>query len=92
MLLYSNSEKILNNGTENTEILRHYKGKTPQIWKFEQLPDMINVSEQFRKIKGPKMWQDLRERFYDKKINDKSDKKSFQLLHEAVNEIFFKYT
>ena len=56
------------------------------------MPDMINVSEQFRKIKGPKMWQDLRERFYDKKINDKSDKKSFQLLHEAVNEIFFKYT
>lgn len=73
-------------GVENTEILRHNKNPKTKSWKFEQLPDMTNASEQFRKIKGPEMWQDLRERYYDKKTNNKSDKKSFQLLHEAVNE------
>ena len=76
---------------ENTEILRHYKDRKPEIWKFEQLPDMKNASEQFRRIKGPEMWQDLRERYYDKKTNNKSDKKSFQLLHEAVNETLKKF-
>lgn len=73
-------------GVENTEILRHYKDRKPEIWTFERLPDMTNASEKFCKIKGPDMWQDLRERYYNKKIKDTSDKKSFQLLHEAVNE------
>ena len=84
-------KRILNYGVEKTEILRHYKDKTPQIWKFEQLPDIVNASEQFRKIKGPRMWQDLRERYYYKKTNDTSGKKSFQLLHEAVNETLEKF-
>lgn len=75
---------------ENTEILRHYKNCNPEIWKFELLPDMKNASNQFRNIKGPKMWQELRERYYNKKINDTSGKKSFQLLHETVNEILHK--
>lgn len=73
-------------GVENTEILRHNKKPKTESWKFEQLPDMTNASEQFRKIQGPEMWQDLRQRYYNKKIKDTSGKKSFQLLHEAVNE------
>lgn len=73
-------------GVENTEILRHYKDTKPEVWTFERLPDMTNAGEQFRKIQGPEMWQDLRQRYYNKKIKDTSGKKSFQLLHEAVNE------
>lgn len=74
------------NGIENTEILRHDKHQCPELWKFETLPDITNASEQFRKIKGPNMWQELRERYYNKKTTDTSGKKSFQLLHEAVDE------
>lgn len=73
-------------GMENTEILRHYKNQKPEIWKFEALPDMRNASEQFKKIKGIDMWQDLKKHYYNKKTIDTSGKKSFQLLHEAVNE------
>lgn len=82
----------INNGIECTEILRHHKNPKTESWKFEQLSDMKNASEQFRKIKGHDMWKDLRELYYDKKTKDKSGKKSFQLLHEAVNEIICKYT
>lgn len=77
--------KTVNNVVQ-TEILRHYKDEIPKRWAFEQLPDMTDASKQFAKIRGADMWQDLRERYYDKKTKNKDDKKSFQLLHEAVNE------
>ena len=51
----------INNGIECTEILRHHKNPKSESWKFEQLSDMKNASEQFRKIKGHDMWKDLRE-------------------------------
>lgn len=69
--------KTVNNAVQ-TEILRHYKDEIPKRWAFEQLPDMTDASKQFAKIRGAGMWQDLRKRYYDKK--------SFQLLHEAVDE------
>lgn len=72
--------------TEHTSILRHYRKEKPERWAFEQLPDMTDASKQFAKIRGADMWQDLRKRYYDKKTKNKDDKKSFQLLHEAVNE------
>lgn len=81
---------IIRNKTVNdvvqTEILRHYRKEKPETWAFEQLPDMTDASKQFAKIRGADMWQDLRKRYYDKKTKNKDDKKSFQLLHEAVNE------
>lgn len=84
-------KRKIKNNVEFTEILRHHKNSKSDSWKFELLPDMTNASEQFRKIKGQNMWHDLRELYYDKKINDRSGKKSFQLLHETVNEIVSKY-
>ena len=62
-------------GVENTEILRHYKEANAEEWKFELLPDMKNASKMFRKIKGEKMWQELRRRYYYKKTKINSDKK-----------------
>lgn len=82
---------IIRNKTVNkvvqTEILRHYKEVRSERWAFEQLPDMmIDASKQLTQISGTDMWQDLRERYYDKKTKNTDGKKSFQLLHEAVNE------
>lgn len=77
--------KTVNNVVQ-TEILRHYGKENPERWAFEQLPDMTDASKQFAKIRGIDMWQDLRKRYYDKKTKNTDDKKSFQLLHEAVNE------
>lgn len=58
---------------------------------FEQLPDMKDHVENFKKIKGPEMWKQLRQIYYDKKINNKEEKKSFQILNESVNEVLQKY-
>lgn len=77
--------------TEQTEILRHYKDEIPERWAFEQLPDMTNANKQFRKIKGAQMWQDLRKRYCAKKTKSTDNKKSFQLLHEAVGETLQKF-
>lgn len=77
--------KTVNNVVQ-TEILRHYKEERSERWAFEQLPDITDTSKQFAKIRSLDMWRDLRERYYDKKMKNTEDKKSFQLLHEAVNE------
>jgi len=81
--------KIKANEKEETEILRHHKDT--DTWKFELLKDMTNASKQFKKINGNQMWQNLRERYYSKKTKNKDGKKSFQLLHEAVNETLDKF-
>lgn len=77
--------------TEQTEILRHHKDKIPERWAFEPLPDMTDANKQFGKIKGAEMWQDLRKRYCKKKTKNTDDKKSFQLLHEAVGETLKKF-
>lgn len=82
--------KTVNNVVQ-TEILRHYRKEKPERWAFEQLPDMTDASKQFAKIRGIDMWQDLRKRYYDKKTKNTDDKRSFQLLHEAVNETLKKF-
>ncbi len=77
--------------TEQTKVLRHHKKPQHESWSFELLPDMTDAGKQFGKIKGEEMWQDLRERYYKKKTENTDDKKSFQLLHEAVNETLQKF-
>ena len=61
------------------------------IYDFVLVKDYSKYNEYFKKIQGDKMWKDLRENYYNKKINNKSEKKSFQLLHECVIEILIKY-
>lgn len=73
------------------KILRYHKPPKGEGYVFELLPDMSKAKENFQKIKGKKMWDDLRDIYYNKKMIELTDKrtgkKSFQLLNEAVNEV-----
>ena len=55
---------------------------------------MSDFQERFSLITGNEMWNELKERYYKKKVkqmNGNDDKKSFQLLNEAVNEVLQVY-
>ncbi len=70
--------------SDQMEILRHYKTK-PEVWTFEILADMTKAHERYKKIVGNQMWRYLRDVYYDKKTaNKEENKKSFQILNEAV--------
>ena len=62
-----------------------------------QHPDFTSFEDDYRQIEGADMWEDLRQCYYDKKIakNNGSpkykDKKSFQLLHQAVKETLSRF-
>ena len=79
---------ILQETDEGLKILRcQNKGTKKESFVFELLPDMTNMSAKLAKIKGKNQWNKLRELYYNKKINYDGEKKSFQLLNEAINEI-----
>ena len=79
---------ILQETDEGLKILRcQNKGKKKELFVFELLPDMTNMSAKLAKIKGKKQCDKLRERYYNKKTNYNGEKKSFQLLNEAINEV-----
>lgn len=91
-ILHSYDIVILQQQNNNTKILRYRKPPIgDESYDFELLPDMSNSTSNFHKIKGKDMWKKLREIYYKKKINELTDnrtgKKSFQLLNEAVNEV-----
>ena len=79
---------MLQETDEGLKILRcQNKGTKKESFVFELLPDMTNMSAKLAKIKGKKQCDMLRERYYNKKINYNGEKKSFQLLNEAINEV-----
>lgn len=83
---------ILKQDKKGLEILRYHKPcKGVESYVFELLPDMSNARENFQCINGKKMWDKLRDIYFEKKMNELTDrrtgKKSFQLLNEAVNEV-----
>ncbi len=79
---------ILQETDEGLKILRcQNKGTKKESFVFELLPDMTNMSAKLAKIKGKKHCDKLRERYYNKKTNYNGEKKSFQLLNEAINEV-----
>ena len=79
---------ILQETDEGLKILRcQNKGTKKESFVFELLPDMTNMSAKLAKIKGKKQCDKLRERYYNKKTNYNGEKKSFQLLNEAINEV-----
>ena len=79
---------ILQETEEGLKILRcQNKGTKKESFVFELLPDMTNMSAKLAKIKGKKQCDKLRERYYNKKTNYNGEKKSFQLLNEAINEV-----
>ena len=79
---------ILQETDEGLKILRcQNKGTKKESFVLELLPDMTNMSAKLAKIKGKKQCDKLRERYYNKKTNYNGEKKSFQLLNEAINEV-----
>lgn len=83
---------ILTQDKDGVKILRYDKPPAGDgDYVFEPLPDMSSARENFQRINGKKMWDKLRDIYYDKKMNELTDrrtgKKSFQLLNEAVNEV-----
>ena len=61
-----------------------------------QLPQERNYPLNLEKIEGPEMWNDLRERYREKKNmqfhnQGYQKRKSFQILNEAINEILQQY-
>ena len=71
-------------------IRRNTDGK--YVWN--KLRYMSDFQERFSLITGNEMWNELKERYYKKKVkqmNGNDDKKSFQLLNEAVNEVLQVY-
>ena len=70
-------------------------GSGQYVWN--KLPDFTSFEDDYRQIEGADMWEDLRQCYYDKKIakNNGSpkykDKKSFQLLHQAVKETLSRF-
>lgn len=72
---------------DTPEIIR--RSENNYCWNF--LSDMEDFGYHYGLISGQEMWNDLRERYYDKIINERQKnesvrRKSFQLLHEATNE------
>lgn len=67
----------------------HRSENNVYVWNPEA--DYSTWAEDYGKIKGSNMWDDLRNRYYDKKIQKDNgtnyvNRKSFQILHEAVKE------
>ena len=81
---------ILKNYNDNVLIIRQDKENPSEKYFWNPLPEMTKHKERFALIQGNEMWNALRKTFYKKKmdqIKGKTDKKSFQLLNESVNEV-----
>ena len=80
---------------EDASYILRKNGSGQYVWN--QLPDFTSFKDDYRQIEGADMWKDLRQCYYDKKIakNNGSpkykDKKSFQLLHQAVKETLSRF-
>ena len=80
---------------EDESYILRKNGSGQYVWN--QLPDFTSFEDDYRQIEGADMWEDLRQCYYDKKIakNNGSpkykDKKSFQLLHQAVKETLSRF-
>ena len=89
-IIFSYDIVILRNFNDEIKIIKKIDEKK-NIYDFVSVKDYSKHNEYFKKIYGNKMWKDLREMYYNKKINNTNNKKSFQLLHECVIEILKKY-
>ena len=80
---------------EDASYILRKNGSGQYVWN--PLPNFTSFENAYRQIEGADMWEDLRQCYYDKKIakNNGSpkykDKKSFQLLHQAVKETLSRF-
>ena len=89
-IIFSYDIVILRNFNEEIKIIKKIDEKK-NIYDFVSVKDYSKHNEYFKKISGNKMCKDLRKMYYNKKIKNTNNKKSFQLLHECVIEILKKY-
>lgn len=80
---------------EDASYILRKNGSGQYVWN--QLPDFTSFDDDYSQIKGTDMWEDLKQRYYNK-ITAKNngspkykDKKSFQLLHQAVKETLSRF-
>ena len=79
---------IMRNDANGTKIIEKINDDNNR-YQFVLLEDYSNHNEYYKKIKGYKMWNELRKLYYEQKIKQK-DKKSFQILHECVMMVLKK--
>lgn len=86
-ILYSFDIVILQDMNGVPKIIRR-TSEGEYVWN--QLRSMADFQQRFSMISNSDMWDELRRRYYNKKVkqmNGETDKKSFQLLNETVNEV-----
>ena len=80
---------------EDASYILRKNGSGQYVWN--QLPDFTSFEDDYRQIEGADMWEDLRQCYYDQRIAKSNgspkykDKKSFQLLHQAVKETLSRF-
>ena len=72
----------------------HRSEQNTYVWN--TVSDYNSWATDYKKIKGAAMWNDLRNRYYEKIIQKNNgtnytDRKSFQILHEAVKETLSRF-
>ena len=74
-------------------VIMKYEGKMKVIKKVDEekniydfitIKDYSKYNELIKKIKGKVLWNRLRELYYNRKINNKNNAKSFQIFYECV--------
>lgn len=83
---------IIDANTDIPQIIRRQN----QNYTWNKLPNEKGYPKNLTQIDGPEMWENLRERYLDKKeaqYHNKypTQKKSFQILNEAINETLHNF-
>lgn len=56
-------------------------------YEWEERLKFKNIGEELKRIKTLNLWNDLREKYINKRHNDISGKKAYQILSETINEV-----
>jgi hypothetical protein len=95
-LVYSYDIAIIHKEIKSQILKNEKKDGRNGPYHFVDIPDSSAFFEKYRKIKGPQMWQDLRDNYRGKKetqhlVNKEYRIYSFALLQSATNEVLQKY-
>lgn len=76
-----------NKTTSKPNILKHYKENNEHTYTWEEIPDYKDHRENLKKIKGHESWSKLRDKYKDKKENNKDNTESYLLFIEAAHDV-----
>ena len=74
-----------NKETSKPNILKHYKENNEYTW--EEIRDYENHREELKTIKGSQDWNELRDKYKNKKENNEASIESYLLFIEAVHDV-----